>query len=632
MPLPKRPSQTRRILHNILRSNNLGRNCAIISGALEFPFEPFSMSQHIGSFEILDRLEAHSGHSSYLARSSEDGCSAIVDVWSNETTEAQTHFLERATKASRLDHQGIARVLDFGVDGSTSCTIEQSSDGKSLEAILREESPPTLASALAWLAQLARALEHAHEMGVVHGDVHPGLITIRSDRAVSLRGFANARPSAAVPYRAPESDDGAPLAVTADLYSFGALLRRLLATARHGATGDTARLDREPALLALVDACLAEDPELRPTGFAAVVDTLERALRSAGSAGSPDWASATVLADRSADEANNPRVDLPMRPVSDRPGRSPSKPDSGSEDACRSGRVSPAAGGTPSLDQVAAAIRRPSRPRWRHRWVTFAAVVGSAVWVVGLLWWSKGSPVEGSEAPAREASAVASLSQADDGSQADPPALLPPAKPPSEVSAPATTAESIDARTKERGTGRLALGPAWHPEITVAIGDGPPTPLDRRRVFEVEANIDHLLTFELATRDYVIREQIVTQVVANRLFETPVPVARPGTLSVGVRPGSTRRVFVRVGDEAIGWTPIRDLTLPVGVHTLSIFRNPTWRPEERIDLPVQVRARRETKVHVDLGEEPPALIVDGSRIEPSPLAEGADAAAYAGAP
>ena len=146
-----------------------------------------------------------------------------------------------------------------------------------------------------------------------------------------------------------------------------------------------------------------------------------------------------------------------------------------------------------------------------------------------------------------------------------------------------------------------------------------PVVLDRRRVFEVEAGVDHVLTFELATRDYQIREQVVAQVPSGRLLETPVPLVRPGFLSVAPAEESARPVFVRIGDEAIGWTPIARLQLPVGAHVISVFKNPTWRPEERIEQRIRVRSRQETTVQFDLESEPPALIVDGRRIEYAPV-------------
>ena len=552
------------------------------------------MSKRIGSFEIVGRLEAHAGAASYLGRSTTDGSSATIDIWTPETQEAQSRFLDRATAGARLEHDGIARILDFGIDGATSCRIEESVDGETLATKLRNTDAPQRRTILAWLAQIARALEYAHGMSVVHGDLHPAMVTIRSDGTARLRGFANPRTTGELRYRAPELMRGDAVDVRTDLYAFGVLLHRLLTYEPDANPAPARRLkpasrltladlpeDFPRPLISVLEGCLREDPADRLGSFTTVVSAIEAAIHNTA-------ASEASLAD----------VELLGRV----PGHDGAPP--------------------PSLETVAAAIKRPSRSRFRRRWLTFATVAATALWLGGTLWWSKGSPaVAGSEAPAAEEETVSEPPDADkppatadgissDDSDSAPRAALPVAPPPSRPDA---------IRPTGRGTGRLALAPAWHPEITVSVAGEEPVVLDRRRVFEVEAGVDHVLTFELATRDYQIREQVVAQVPSGRLLETPVPLVRPGFLNVAAAEESASPVFVRIGDEAIGWTPISRLQLPVGAHVISVFKNPTWRPDERIDQRISVRSRQETTVQFDLESEPPALIVDGRRIEYAPV-------------
>lgn len=554
------------------------------------------MSKQIGSFEIVRRLEAHAGAASYVGRNSKDGSSATIDVWAAEMPEAQARFLERATAAAALEHDHVARILDFGIDGATSCRIEEASDGATLETKLSKGGELPGETALAWLTQIARALEYVHGMGVVHGDLHPGMITIRSDGAAALRGFANPRTTGDLGYRAPELLRGDPVDVRADLYAFGVLLHRLLTyePGRHQTvprrlkSAASVSLKDLPAdfprrLIPVLEGCLHEDPADRLDSVTSVLAALEAAAH-----------------DLTATEASLADVELRGR-VTGKNGDPP-----------------------PSLEKVAAAIKRPSRSRFRRRWLTFATVAGTALWVGGTLWWSKGSPaVAGSDAPVAEEAVVTEPERPRTADAAPGPLPSDGVPFPTDGAAPAGTAAGrpLPERPASLGTGRLALAPAWHPEITVSVAGDEPVVLDRRRVFEVEAGVDHVLTFELATRDYQIREQVVTQVPSGRLLETPVPLVRPGLLRVAAAEESARPVFVRIGDEAIGWTPIDGLQLPVGSHVLSVFKNPTWRPEERIDQQIRVRSRQATTVQFDLESEPPALIVDGQRIEYAPVDE-----------
>ena len=605
------------------------------------------MSKQIGNFAIVDRLETHAGAASYLGRSSLDGASATIDIWTPETPDAQARFLDRATAGARLEHDGVARILDFGIDGATSCRIEEFADGETLAAKLRQADDLPRETVLAWLAQIARALEYAQGMGVVHGDLHPGMVTIRSDGTAQLRGFANPRTTGELRYRAPELLRGDAVDVRTDLYAFGVLLHLLL-TYQPGARPTLPRrlksksslpLKDLPAdfprrLLPVFEGCLHDDPAHRLGNFTSVVGALEAAIQDAADVtpthgeaplpadglnsptASPSWATATMLASRDNDSGAGPTVDIPVHKAV--------KGDGPLVDVELQGSASGSDGeASPSLETVAAAIKRPSRSRFRRRWLTFATVAGTALWLGGTLWWSKGSPaVAGSDVPAAAEETVSEPAQPSTaGATGD--ALLSedlgsPAAGVTPIGPAASRPDGV--RSASRGTGRLALAPAWHPEITVSVAGGEPVVLDRRRVFEVEAGVDHVLTFELATRDYQIREQVVTQVPSGRLLETPVPLVRPGFLSVASAEESARPVFVRIGDEAIGWTPIDNLQLPVGAHVISIFRNPTWRPEERIDQRIRVRSKQETTVQFDLESEPAALIVDGRRIEYVPVA------------
>lgn len=572
------------------------------------------MSQQIGHFEILRRLEAKPGAASYLGRDTRDESPVILDTWTGETAEAQALFLKRAAAVGRLEHVSIARILDFGIDGATSCRIEQSLGTETLAARLERCDRLPIRTVLGWLAQVARALEHAHGQGVVHGDVHPGAITIRSDDSAALRSFASPRPYAHVRYGAPELLHGGTVDVRSDIYAFGVLTHRVLTfqpaerqvPSRRLKSKDRrfvqeaikAQLPQHVArsLVTVLDACLRDDPAKRAADFSLIVNALEDAHKElvgtpsneASPQGEPnDWTATTVRTPRASDSS---LIEVEIN----------------------AGVAPPETTSPPTLDTVADAIRRPPRSRLRRRWLTFATVAGTALWLGGTLWWSKGSPVAGSEAPEPrteppvERQALAAETE-DESPAAEPVSLTTPENP---------TPQPPDATPAvSRGTGRLALAPAWDPQITVSVDGEAPVVLDRRRVFEVEAEIDHVLTFELVTRDYQIREQVLTQVGVDRLLETPVPLVRPGAVSIAPATESERPVFVRIGDEAIGWTPILDLPVPAGAHVLSLLRNPRWQPEDRIDQKIQVNSRQETMVQFDLEAEPPVLIVNGRRIE-----------------
>lgn len=139
---------------------------------------------------------------------------------------------------ARLDHPGITRVLDAGVDteGGPFVVMEWV-EGHDLGQW--REIDPSAEQCLDIFIRLCDALAHAHERNVAHGDIKPGNIRLRDDGQVKLMDFGIARLAggeetgqhlaALTPsFAAPEQLDGQVHTVSSDVYSLGLLLIWLL--------------------------------------------------------------------------------------------------------------------------------------------------------------------------------------------------------------------------------------------------------------------------------------------------------------------------------------------------------------------------------------------------------------------
>jgi serine/threonine protein kinase len=83
-------------------------------------------------------------------------------------------FRREAEIASRLRHPNIITIFDFGRTHDGTCYyVMELVEGQSLKQLVKGQGPMSLGRAADLMEQAARALAHAHQMGVVHRDVKP---------------------------------------------------------------------------------------------------------------------------------------------------------------------------------------------------------------------------------------------------------------------------------------------------------------------------------------------------------------------------------------------------------------------------------------------------------------------------
>ena len=220
--------------------------------------------------------------------------------------EAQVaRFRAEARITAALDHPNIVRVYDHDVEDGVPWIAYEHVQGDSLRAHLAR-GPMAWAAALRIAAELAAALQHAHDAGVLHRDVKPENVLVADGRH-RLTDFGIARWTASSEVRtatgvilgtptyvAPEQIRGQPFGPAADLYALGVLTHELIAGAPPFATDALATLladhvHRPPPPLStlvsgvprpvedLVLRLLAKQPDDRFPSAAAVVAACEAA-------------------------------------------------------------------------------------------------------------------------------------------------------------------------------------------------------------------------------------------------------------------------------------------------------------------------------------------------------------------
>jgi len=164
--------------------------------------------------------------------------------------DTRERFVREARLASALEHPGIVKVFDAGLDGDVFYIAMEFVRGTDLAELVEEKGRPDPAEAVRIVASTCSALQAAHEAGILHRDIKPENILISGDGEVKLTDFGIARRLQASTvltrtgglvgtpgYVAPELVEGKQGDERSDIYSLGATLYFLL-TGSHPYAGE----------------------------------------------------------------------------------------------------------------------------------------------------------------------------------------------------------------------------------------------------------------------------------------------------------------------------------------------------------------------------------------------------------
>ncbi len=115
----------------------------------------------------------------------------LADEWAQDET-LTDRFVQEGLIMARLSHPAVVKVLDAGRDRGKYYLVLEYVEGPSFaRAIARRAFTPKDSALI--LSAVARGLHHAHRHGVVHGDVVPSNILLKSDGSPKLTDFGIAR-------------------------------------------------------------------------------------------------------------------------------------------------------------------------------------------------------------------------------------------------------------------------------------------------------------------------------------------------------------------------------------------------------------------------------------------------------
>ncbi|RMF43372.1 MAG: serine/threonine protein kinase [Planctomycetota bacterium] len=95
-------------------------------------------------------------------------------------------FQQEAKAIAALNHPNVVRAHDIDNQGDTHYIVMEYVDGDDLQTIVRRDGPLPFDKVAEYIAQAARGLQHAHDMGLIHRDVKPANVLINSKGQVKL--------------------------------------------------------------------------------------------------------------------------------------------------------------------------------------------------------------------------------------------------------------------------------------------------------------------------------------------------------------------------------------------------------------------------------------------------------------
>ena len=224
-------------------------------------------------------------------------------------------FLREARTAARLRHPGIVPVFGTGREQGVLFFAMELVEGENLAARI-DRGPIPAGEAAGIASEVAHALQHAHDSGLVHRDIKPENVMIGADGRARLTDFglvhdiegARLTRSQYVlgtpAYSAPEQARGAPVDPRSDVYGVGAVLYAML-SGGPPFSGEVpaavlGRLINEPppplaraapetpqSLVAICERAMARDPERRYSDAGSLAEALDRFLADGESARDP---------------------------------------------------------------------------------------------------------------------------------------------------------------------------------------------------------------------------------------------------------------------------------------------------------------------------------------------------------
>ncbi len=196
--------------------------------------------EQVGAFRLLKPIGSGGMGAVWLAERMSGFSQQVAIKWLHAglSQSARRRFARERETLAKLEHPGIARIVDGGSERESDWFAMEYVDGVTLDIYVKR-TQPSLSERIGLIVALCDAVQYAHQNLIVHRDLKPGNILVSTSGQPKLLDFGVAkvlddsdatlsRAPMTFAYAAPEQIRGDAITTATDVYALGVILFELL--------------------------------------------------------------------------------------------------------------------------------------------------------------------------------------------------------------------------------------------------------------------------------------------------------------------------------------------------------------------------------------------------------------------